>query len=321
MRRLGGTVLAVAAAAAVFCAPAGATYKGRNGPIYIAFGDNFGQDTRVSNLPERTGFLEVAAPGREPVIRTLCARGVQAPCLPRGMTFAPGGRLVAGSTDAGLIVAGRDGQDPRVLLRNASSASWSPDGRSLAVSDAGDVFTIRRDGTGQRRLTRFSVDYGGGGFGSQGAGAPAWSSGNRIAFTHVRSVRTKAPAVDVLSVDPAGRAVRALARVRDADGLEWSPDGRRLLFVSGGYVHTVDPRGRGHRRLRLRARFATWSPDGRFVAALDRTYVSGGETGSFVIARADGSGRRRYSLRESTTGYDPEAETRDIGSLVWSPRP
>ena len=316
MGRLAVTMLAAAAVLGILCAPAAATYKGRNGPIYIPFSDNGDQDTRVENLPRRSGFLEVTSPGREPAIRSHCSVEDPPPCSPRGMTFAPGGDLVAGFGPGGLTVTDRDGRDPRPLLRNALAPSWSPDGRSLVVIDARDLFVIRRDGTGLGRLTRFAVR---GGDGIEDVRDPAWSPDNRIAFVHVRSERARTRAVDLLSVDPEDRSVRALARVRDAASLDWSPDGRRLLFVSGGFVHTIDRRGRGHRRLRLRAHGATWSPDGRFIAGVDRT--SSVDAGSFVIARADGSHRRRHSLREAATGFDPDDETRGIGNPVWSPRP
>jgi hypothetical protein len=321
MWRLGGVALAIALAAtlALLPASAAATYKGRNGLIYIPFSDNSDQDTRVQSLPRRDGFLEVATPGREPAVRPMCSAQNPPPCVPRGLTFAPGGRLVAGFGPDGLTVSDRDGRDPRALLRHAEAPSWSPDGRFLAVFDAGDIFVIGRDGTGLRRLTRFNVEGDRSGFETRNAGEPAWSRANRIAFVKVRSTSVKSPAADILSVDPDTRSVRTLIRIREAISLDWSPDGRRLLFVSGGYVHTVDAGGRGHRRLRLRARLAIWSPDGRFIAAIDQR--SSADNGSFVIARADGSRRRRYGLRESVTRFNAEAETRGIGGPVWSPLP
>jgi Tol biopolymer transport system component len=324
MQRRTVTIAAAAALALTAAAtPAQATFTGRNGPLLFPFSDNTGQDTRVENLPYRMGMLTVPRPGGKVEPQGWCSSPTYPPpCEPIvTMSFAPGGRLVAGvgETRGGVVVANRDGTGRRTLLPHGSSASWSPDGRSLAVIDAGDLFTLRGDGSDQRRLTRWNVSYGSIPAGS-GAASPAWSPDGRIAFVHARSTRAASPATDVLSIDPATRGVKTLARVRDADSLDWSPDGRRLLFVSGARVHTVDPRGRSHKRLRLPALAATWSPDGRFIAAIDKTSVTR-EPPTYVVARADGSHRRRYSLAESVTGFDPSDEERGVGGPVWSPAP
>jgi Tol biopolymer transport system component len=73
----------------------------------------------------------------------------------------------------------------------------------------------------------------------------------------------------------------------------WSPDGSRLAFVDGGTLWSVDPYGRGKRRLtpRLRGELSlpTWSPDSAAVAfARMRSH----RTELFTV-RASGGGLRR----------------------------
>jgi Tol biopolymer transport system component len=46
--------------------------------------------------------------------------------------FSPDGRWIAYSTGRGVYVAGADGGDPRLVVRDGFSPIWSPDGRYLA---------------------------------------------------------------------------------------------------------------------------------------------------------------------------------------------
>jgi TolB protein len=47
-----------------------------------------------------------------------------------------------------------DGSAQHRLTRNGDEPAWSPDGRSIAFSRAGDIYVMNNDGSEQRRLTR-----------------------------------------------------------------------------------------------------------------------------------------------------------------------
>ena len=90
----------------------------------------------------------------------------------------------------------------------------------------------------------------------------------------------------------------------------WSPDGRRIAFVSGrdrqSEIYVMNADGSGKRNLtRNRAKddLPTWSPDGRRIAFVRATRSSRGPLGvirfwgyELYVVNADGSGLRRLPL-------------------------
>jgi len=104
--------------------------------------------------------------------------------------------------------------------------------------------------------------------------------------------------------------IQGAQRLVVAPSPAWSPDGRKIAFVSdrdlnpGIYVMNAD--GSRQRRLTGEADLnagQTWSPDGRKLAFL----VPGGRVSELYVVNADGSGRRKL--------------TRDAGiaAPAWSP--
>ncbi len=73
----------------------------------------------------------------------------------RRLAFASVSSLDFG-TGTGIGVAAADGKKPRRLYRGgpASGPAWSPDGRWLAFSTDGNVWLVRSDGSGLRRVLR-----------------------------------------------------------------------------------------------------------------------------------------------------------------------
>jgi Tol biopolymer transport system component len=210
------------------------------------------------------------------------------------------------------VVLAAGGEARRVV--RTRQFSWSPDGRRFAFLDLlgarTSISTIGADGRGRRRLTRPLA-----GFEDR---EPAWSpDGRRVAF--VRSGpcgRSVCGALYAVNAD--GSGLRRLARRESVIGTpSWSPDGRRIVFsvCCGGGAYVVGADGRSPRRIvRDGTFYASWSPNGRWIALVD------GET---HVVRPDGSGLRRLSsFGTGRASWAPDSravavEERCCESDVW----
>jgi len=157
-----------------------------------------------------------------------------------------------------------------ILNANAEIASVSPDGHLALYTDRpdGSLWRSSVDGSQRLRLTKPPLV----------ASAPHWSrDGKQILFTGVRPGYLRQ--IYFLSADGGGlRAV--LPEGREAADADWSPDATQIvvsmrekktqpkfgiyLFKSSTSEWTVLPESRGLVAPR-------WSPDGRYIAALDET--------------------------------------------------
>ena len=129
----------------------------------------------------------------------------------------------------------------------------------------------------------------------------------------------------------------------------WSPDGRRIAFVSrrdGKALYVMNADGSGLRRVARVKQLATptWSPDGRRIVFQGRR---DGHSGAVYVVNADGSGQRTLARRGNAPAWSPDGRriafviaaklyvvnadgsghrtlTRlrgggDVASLAWSP--
>jgi Tol biopolymer transport system component len=171
------------------------------------------------------------------------------------------------------------------------------------------------------------------------AGAPTWSpDGRRIAFVTVACTRDRTPGCtdpivefNVMNADGSGQ--HNLTRELGLTGAPaslfsgfavWSPDWRKLAFVSGrgGYRHSdiyvMNADGSGRRRLTRSPQNdgdPVWSPDGRRLAFVR---VRGGRADIYVV-NADGRGLRRLAHAISFTPM-PGAPSSGFGANpAWSP--
>jgi Tol biopolymer transport system component len=203
-----------------------------------------------------------------------------------------------------------------------------------------DIYTVRADGSGLRRITTdgapkdllafspdgstlaYTVDPLGQVWTIAASGADrrllctrcvAISGGDQLAWSpRGHRLAARAPAGIVL-IDPVTRRVAQIRISPGVVGLSWSPDGRSLaLTVSGEGLAILDV-GTGKHRIVDGARVAgpvAWSPDGRTIAF---TTISYGpyQLHSGVVAYDAGTGRSRVLLApRSTLG---------VYGLSWSP--
>jgi len=176
-----------------------------------------------------------------------------------------------------------------------SSAKVEKANGVVTFSRSGEIYVIRADGRGQRRLTRSRAKQ------IAPAGSP---DGRRIAFASDRDGKLE---LYVMNADGSGqrRLTRSAANAFPA----WSPDGRKIAFVSDRdgnlelYVMNAD--GSGQRRLTQNPGVdgsPAWSPDGRRIACgCERRgnfdiYVMSAERRAAAEADAEPRSRRRSDL-------------------------
>jgi Tol biopolymer transport system component len=255
-------ILGLAAATAVLASSdARASFPGANGAIAFAAGPGSVRDQSAVDL-----FSRAASGATRRVARGAGYDGAPA--------WSADGRRLAYVSD-GVLVVVSGGRSRRLGLGlPAGEPSWSPDGTRLAFTSGGDVFTVRRDGRGRRRVTS-----------DGGNAAPAWSpDGTALAYIragvlvlarHDGSALPVALAAGALSADwaPDGGRLVVVRRSADADqhaelwvvsadgseqqltaghddlAARWSPDGRQVAFVRDGDVWTVPSSGGEARRV------------------------------------------------------------------------
>jgi dipeptidyl aminopeptidase/acylaminoacyl peptidase len=159
--------------------------------------------------------------------------------------------------------------------------SFAPDGRAIVFVRDGDVFTVRADGSGLRRLTN----------GPTLDSAPSVSPTGRVVVFE-RRASEGAPA-DLYTVGANGGSARALTSTPDDEHeASFSPDGKAIVFVrsvaevGGGTaddIYSVRPSGSGLARLTRTARIDEFDP--RYFSG--GIVFSRGESGDEPSAYAD----------------------------------
>jgi Tol biopolymer transport system component len=231
--------------------------------------------------------------------------------------WSPDGRRLLAVAD-GLVIRSPDGRlIHRFPTGGGFDPSWSPDGRLIAYlvgrcpapkqDDAcADLWVIRPDGTGRRRLAAAELDL------TLDARRYAWApDSRRIVYTRLGS-----PGLVVVTVSDARKRALGVARRILASDPSWSSDGRWIAFrrqrgpFQGSDLYAMTPTGT---KLHLLARGrdvsrATWSPDGRRIAYFRSAVPFEGEPRwAVVVADADGRHPRRLAVATENT------------DLVWSP--
>jgi Tol biopolymer transport system component len=179
--------------------------------------------------------------------------------------------------------------------------SFSPDSRAIVFSRSGDVFSVRADGSGLRRVTS----------GPEADAAPKVAPNGRYVLFE-RRLKDGAPA-DLYTVSLNGGATKAVVASGDDDHeASFSADGKTIVFVhsvaetGGGTaddIYSVRPSGAGLARLTTTSRVDEWHP--RYFAG--GIVYSRGENGEGDSAFAD-----IYTMRRN--GRKARAQVAGAGS-------
>jgi TolB protein len=226
---------------------------------------------------------------------------------PAQAAWSPDGQTIAFEGYSRVLFVNADGSGQRDVtreLRLGQLPVWSPDGHRIALfkcrgGQRCDIYVMNADGRGLRRLTR-----------GDSSGFPLWSpNGKKIAL-----LRGYPPEVWVMNADGSGQ--RRLARVPGVPSA-WSPDGRRLAFVSlagrgdrSSEIYVVNEDGSGQRRLThntVNEHTPRWSPDGKKIVFTRAHSGTRGKVSDIYVMNADGSGQRKLTERGNDARWSPDA--------------
>jgi Tol biopolymer transport system component/DNA-binding winged helix-turn-helix (wHTH) protein len=209
-----------------------------------------------------------------------------------------GSRVVFWSNRDGgreIYVMDADGSNVRRLTHNLAddvNPGWSPDGRRILFDSDRDgnqeVYVMDADGGNQIRLTRNNA----------ADTTPSWSpDGSLIAFASNRD--TGPPYnpynLDIYLMNADGSNVRRIVDDAEYDvGPQWSPDGRKILFITGRNrnfdVYEMNADGTRQRNLTADHDKSdgapVWSIDGHNIAFVRRIE---GKDQVFVMGSAGGN--------------------------------
>jgi Tol biopolymer transport system component len=296
---------AVAVAVVLPAGIAHASFPGSNGRL--ALGVNLSDDARsiVSINPDGTGK------------RCLANCSPSSPASADEPQWTPDGRWLRFLSNSSLAVMAADGSRQRLVPTRyvpqemvLYPSAVSPDGRDVVfhrplVTGSRTIWRAALDGTGERPLGKGLF--------------PKWSpDGRLIAYLGVDGVW-------VANAQTGELVRRVIKGAKNAQVLDWAPNGRKLLWSDGRnprlWIASVDgkrpPRPIEAPPSRLVKERAVWSPDGRQIAFGTRRYRGNGYMFYTVwTMSSEGTNLKRiYS-----SGW-LDAELSHIPTISWQPLP
>lgn len=205
-------------------------------------------------------------------------RATEPEVMSGGIPAGDGGRIVFTRNTGGnseIFSVRPDGSGERNLTNHPAADSTpavSPNGRWIAFwsnrGEGADIFVMRSDGKSVRRLTSDdSYDT-----------YPSWSpNGRALVFTSYPQGGCTTPACiggwqsgdgDIRTIRLDGSGVRTLVSSQNNSFPDWSPDGKRIVFIRDGDIYMMELDGSGFTRLTATPsteRGPRWSPDGRHI--------------------------------------------------------
>jgi Tol biopolymer transport system component len=206
-------------------------------------------------------------------------------------------RTVEGVEEGGLFAV-KNGRENQLTENPADSEpSFSPDGRTIAFARGGHIYTVRPDGSGERRITN----------GQALDSRPQISPNGRIIIFERRTAEGQPANLYTVSVE-GGAAKDLTPGPEEASEARFAPDGKTVVFVrttlAGGNrlnadLYSIRPNGSGLTRLTTTGRVDEFDP--RYFAGgivFSRGNQSEGPAGYADI----------YTMRKNGTRVKPLVE-------------
>jgi Tol biopolymer transport system component len=181
-----------------------------------------------------------------------------------------------------------DGSGERPVTSNGWDGEWSPDGRQIVFASDRDgprqIYVMQADGSGVRRVTS----------NPEPEDMPTWSpDGRSIAFVIYDDRGNHLIRQDL---DGSHRVVLVAQPTGALYDIDWSPDGRRLVYEDQFTITTVGADGRGLLRLAT-GEFPVWTPGGDRIVFCD-------DDRHLASMRPDGTDQRSFGVPQVSRGKE-----------------